>query len=119
MPSPHVTIFHNPGCGTSRNVLALMQERGIEPEVIQYLKTPPTRDELATLVKRSGLPARAFLREKEKLYTELGLANPKWTDEQLLDFLAEHPALLNRPVVATPKGVRPCRPAETVLQLLD
>jgi arsenate reductase (glutaredoxin) len=113
-----VTVYHNPGCGTSRNVLALLRERNIESTIIEYLKTPPTLAQLKALIKRSGLSARAFLRTKEKLYTELDLANPKWTEAQLTAFLAEHPALLNRPVVETPKGVRPCRPAEAVLELL-
>ena len=119
MPSKAVRIFHNPNCGTSRNALALLRERGIEPEIVEYLKTPPTRAQLAAMVKRSGLSARDFLRTKEKLYTELDLANPKWTDDQLISFLAENPSLLNRPVVETPKGVKPCRPADAVLQLLD
>jgi arsenate reductase (glutaredoxin) len=113
------TLYHNPNCGTSRNVLALLRERGIEPRLIEYLKTPPTLAQWKALIKRSGLSARAFLRTKEKLYAELDLANPKWTDAQLTAFLAEHPSLLNRPIVATPKGVRPCRPAETVFELLD
>ena len=114
-----VTLYHNPGCGTSRNVLALLRGRGIEPEIIEYLKAPPTKKQLLDLVKRSGGGAREFLRTKEKLYAELDLGNPKWTDAQLIEFLAEHPALLNRPVVSTPKGVRSCRPAETVQELLD
>lgn len=112
------TLYHNPGCGTSRNVLALLRERGIEPTVIEYLKNPPTAEELKALVQRSGLTIRDFLRAKEKLYGELDLASPKWTDEQLISVLAEHPVLLNRPVVATSAGVRSCRPAETVLDLL-
>jgi arsenate reductase len=114
-----VILYHNPACGTSRNVLGLIRERGIEPEIIEYLKTPPTRTELKELIRRSGLSVRDFLRTREKLYGEMDLANPKWSSEQLIDFLAEHPALLNRPVVETPKGVRPCRPAGTVLELLD
>ena len=114
-----VTLYHNPNCGTSRNVLALLKERGIEPQVIDYMKTPPSLAELKALVKRSGLGARDFLRTKEKLYAELDLANPKWTDGQLLEFLAKHPGLLNRPVMETPKGMKPCRPAETALELLD
>lgn len=113
-----VTIYHNPGCGTSRNTLALLRERGIEPTIVEYLKTPPTLPQLKAMIKRSGLGARAFLRTREKLYEELDLANPKWTDAQLTEFLAKHPALLNRPVVETPKGVRSCRPAETALDLL-
>ena len=113
-----VTIYHNPGCGTSRNALALLRERGIEPEVVEYLKTPLAKAQLQDMVTRSGLGVREFLRTREKLYAELDLANPRWTDEQLIGFLAEHPPLLNRPVVSTLKGVRPCRPAETVLELL-
>jgi len=119
MASKRVTLFHNPTCGTSRNVLALLRERGIEPEVVEYLKTPPSRDQLRDLIKRSGLSARDFLRKRERLYAELDLDNPKWSEDQLVQFLAENPSLLNRPVVATTKGVRPCRPAETVLELLD
>lgn len=113
-----VTIYHNPNCGTSRKVLALLRERGIEPRIVEYVKAPPTEAEWKTLIRRSGLDARAFLRSKESLYAELDLDNPKWTGAQLTRFLAENPRLLNRPVVATAKGVRPCRPAETVLELL-
>ncbi|HVV43678.1 MAG TPA: arsenate reductase (glutaredoxin) [Bryobacteraceae bacterium] len=119
MASRRVTLFHNPACGTSRNVLALLRERGIEPEIVEYLKTPPGRDELQKMIRRSGLSARDFLRRKENLYGELNLDNPALSEEQLIGALAENPALLNRPVVDTPKGVRPCRPAETVLELLD
>lgn len=118
MAAKKVTVYHNPNCGTSRNVLALLKERGIEPEVIQYLKTPLSAYDWASLIKRSGLGARAFLRTKEKLYAELDLENPKHTDADLTRALAENPVLLNRPVVETPKGVRPCRPAETVGELL-
>lgn len=114
-----VTIYHNPKCGTSRNTLALLRERGIEPNVVEYLKTPPTKKQLKDLIQRSGRPVRDFLRKKEKLYTELDLDNAQWTDAQLIGFLAEHPILLNRPVVETGKGAGPCRPAETVLDLLD
>ncbi len=113
-----VTVYHNPGCGTSRNVLALLKERGIEPVVVQYLKTPPSKKEWKALIARSGLGARAFLRVKEKLYGELDLGNAKWSEDQLIGFLAEHPVLLNRPVVETAKGVRVCRPAEVVGELL-
>ena len=119
MSAKSVTLYHNPNCGTSRNVLALLRDRGIEPAIVEYLKTPPSKADLQALVKRSGLAVRDFLRTKEKLYAELNLADPKWTDAQLLDFLAEHPVLLNRPVVETAKGIRACRPAETVLDLLD
>ncbi|MCC6392321.1 MAG: arsenate reductase (glutaredoxin) [Bryobacterales bacterium] len=119
MPTSTVTIYHNPKCGTSVKVLALLRERGVQPEIVEYLKTPPTAAQWKALIARSGLGARVFLRSKEKLYAELDLANPKWTDVQLIHLLAQHPALLNRPVVASPKGVRPCRPVETVFQLLD
>lgn len=114
-----VTIYHNPNCGTSRNALALLREKNVGPlNVIEYLKTPPTLAELKALVKRTGIQVRELLRTKEALYVELGLANPKWTDAQLLGFLAEHPKLLNRPIVETSKGAKACRPAETVLELL-
>jgi len=113
-----VTIYHNPNCGTSRNVLALLREKGLDPTVVEYLKHPPTLAELQALIELSGLGARAFLRTREKLFTELGLDNPKWTDAELIAVLAKYPQLLNRPVVATAKGVRPCRPVETVLELL-
>jgi arsenate reductase len=119
MASKHVTIFHNPACGTSRNALALLRERGIEPEIVEYLKTPPSGPQLREMIARSGLTARDFLRKRERLYEELDLDNPKWSEDQLIQFLAENPPLLNRPVVETAKGVRPCRPAETVLELLD
>jgi arsenate reductase len=119
MASQRVTIFHNPSCGTSRNVLALLRGRGIEPEVVEYLKTPPSRERLRAMIETSGLQARDFLRTRERLYGELDLDNPKWTEDQLVEFLADNPSLLNRPVVETAKGVRPCRPAETVLELLD
>ncbi|MEP7354930.1 MAG: arsenate reductase (glutaredoxin) [Acidobacteriota bacterium] len=116
---PSVTIYHNPSCGTSRSALALLQERGIEPQIVEYLKTPLNHEQLQNLIRRSGLPVREFLRDKEKLYDELDLGNSKWTDDQLTGFLADHPRLLNRPVVSTTKGVRPCRTPETVLELLD
>jgi len=119
MASKRVTIFHNPSCGTSRNVLGLLRERGIEPEVVEYLKAPPSRQHLRDMIERSGLQARDFLRKREHLYAELDLENPKWSEDQLVEFLAGNPSLLNRPVVETAKGVRPCRPAETVLELLD
>jgi arsenate reductase (glutaredoxin) len=114
-----VRIYHNPNCGTSRKVLGLLRERGIDPTVVEYLKAPPSESQLKALVKKSGLSARDFLRSKEKLYAELDLANPKWAEKDLIGFLAEHPALLNRPVVETAKAARPCRPAETVFGLLD
>ena len=115
---PSVTIYHNPACGTSRNTLALIRHAGIEPTVIEYLKTPPTKDELRQLVAATGQPVRALLREKGTPYAELSLSDPKWTDEQLLDFIGQHPILMNRPLVVTPLGTRLCRPSEAVLELL-
>ena len=94
-----VTIFHNPACGTSRNTLALVRHAGIEPQVIEYLKSPPGKEQLRALVAAMGIPVRALLREKGTPYAELGLADPKWTDDQLLDFMVQHPILMNRPVV--------------------
>src|SRR5690242_5502303 len=119
MASTRVTVFHNPACGTSRNVLALLRERGIEPEIIEYLKTPPSRVQLREMIARCGLSARDFIRKRESLYKELDLDNPKWSEDALIKTLEENPSLLNRPVVETGKGVRPCRPAETVLDLLE
>lgn len=113
-----VTIFHNPSCGTSRNVLALIREQGIEPKVVEYLKTPPSRDELRSLAAAMGVPVRELLRQRGTPYDELGLGDPKWSDEQLLDFIGQHPLLLNRPIVATPLGTRLCRPADSVLEIL-
>ena len=113
-----VTIFHNPACGTSRNTLALLRHAGIEPTVVEYLKTPPSKERLRELVAASGGAVRPLLREKAPPYAELNLADAKWSDEQLLDFLVEHPILLNRPVVQTPLGTRVCRPCERVLPLL-
>jgi len=114
-----VTIYHNPACGTSRNVLALIRHAGIEPVVIEYLKTPPTKDKLRELVAATGEPVRALLREKGTPYAELDLSDPTWSDEQLLDFIVQHPILMNRPLVVTPLGTKLCRPAsESVLELL-
>ncbi|MBI0537566.1 arsenate reductase (glutaredoxin) [Roseomonas sp. KE2513] len=113
-----VTIYHNPACGTSRNTLALIRNSGEEPEVIEYLKTPPSREVLADLIHRMGVPVRDVLREKGTPYAELGLGDPSLTDEQLLDAMMAHPILINRPIVVTPLGVRLCRPSETVLNLL-
>jgi arsenate reductase (glutaredoxin) len=113
-----VTIFHNPSCGTSRNTLALIRHAGIEPRVIEYLKTPPTKEELRELLREMGIGVRDLLREKGTPYGELGLADAKWTDEQLLDFIEQHPILMNRPVVRTPLGAKLCRPSEAVLELL-
>jgi len=113
-----VTIYHNPRCGTSRNTLALLRDAGIEPRVVEYLATPPGRAELAALVERSGLSARAVVRSKEALYAELGLDDPSVSDDALLDAMVAHPILINRPIVVTPKGVRLCRPAERVHEIL-
>lgn len=115
---PSITIYHNPQCGTSRNTLALLRERGIAPEVIEYLKTPPDRATLDRLVADSGQPVADFIRAKEALYTELGLEAPGVTDAQRLDAVAAHPRLLQRPIVVTPRGVRVCRPVERVLEIL-
>ena len=113
-----VTIYHNPNCGTSRNVLAMIRQSGEEPVVIEYLKNPPSRERLKELIKAMGIPVRALLREKGTPYAELELADPKWSDEQLLDFMMAHPILINRPIVVTPNGVKLCRPSETVLDIL-
>jgi arsenate reductase len=114
----NVTIFHNPACGTSRNTLALIRHAGIEPTIVEYLKTPPSKEQLRELVAAMGQGVRALLREKGTPYAELGLDDSKWTDEQLLDFVVQHPILLNRPVVVTPLGTKLCRPSEAVLELL-
>jgi arsenate reductase len=113
-----ITLFHNPACGTSRNTLALIRERGHEPQVIEYLKTPLSRETLEQLVAALGGSVRTIVRTKAAPYEELGLADPTWSDEQLLDFMEQHPILLNRPIVVTPLGTRVCRPAETVLEIL-
>jgi len=118
MTSPNITIYHNPACGTSRNVLGLIRHAGLEPRVVEYLKTPPSRDELRQLVAAMGGSIREVLRQKGTPYAELGLADPKWSDEQLLDFIVQHPVLLERPVVVTPLGTALCRPSEAVLPLL-
>jgi arsenate reductase (glutaredoxin) len=114
-----VTIYHNPACGTSRNTLAMIRQSGEVPEVIEYLKNPPSRIRLIELIKAMGISARALLRERGTPYAELGLADPKWSDDQLIDFMLDHPILINRPIVVTHKGVRLCRPSELVLDLLD
>ena len=114
-----VTIYHNPECGTSRNTLAMIRQSGELPEVIEYLKTPPSRARLIELIKAMGIPARALLREKGTPYAELGLADPKWSDDELIDVMLAHPILINRPIVVTPKGTKLCRPSEAVLDLLD
>jgi arsenate reductase len=113
-----VVIYHNPACGTSRNTLALIRNAGVEPHVVEYLKTPPSRALLRQLAERAGITLRAILREKGTPYAELGLGDPSLTDEQLLDAIEAHPVLINRPLVVSPKGVRLCRPSEAVLDLL-
>lgn len=113
-----VTIYHNPGCGTSRNTLALIRHAGIEPHVIEYLKSPPTRLELQRLIEGMGVPVRAVIREKGTPYKELGLDDPATSDENLLDAMIEHPSLINRPIVVTEKGAKLCRPSEMALDLL-
>jgi arsenate reductase len=114
-----ITIYHNPNCGTSRNTLAMIRQSGEEPEIIEYLKTPPSRARLIELIKRMGISVRALLREKGTPYAELGLADPKWRDDELIDFMIAHPILINRPIVVTPKGTKLCRPSEAVLDLLE
>ncbi|HEX7891035.1 MAG TPA: arsenate reductase (glutaredoxin) [Ramlibacter sp.] len=113
-----VTIYHNPACGTSRNTLALLRHAGIEPRVVEYLKTPPSKEELRSLLGAMGIAVRDLLREKGTPYGELGLADPKWSDDQLLDLIGKHPILMNRPVVVTPLGAKLCRPSEEVLEIL-
>ncbi len=113
-----MTIYHNPKCGTSRNTLEMIRKSGVEPQVIEYLKTPPSREKLVDLIKRTGLPVRDILRQKGTPYDELGLGEDRWTDDQLIDFMMEHPILINRPIVVSEKGVRLCRPSEKVLDLL-
>jgi arsenate reductase len=107
-----VTIYHNPACGTSRNTLAMIRQSGEAPEVIEYLKNPPSRARLIELIEAMGIPVRV-------LYAELGLADPKWSDDALIDIMLAHPILINRPIVVTPKGIKLCRPSEAVLDLLD
>ena len=114
-----VSIYHNPACGTSRNTLAMIRQSGEEPEVIEYLKNSPSRARLVELIAAMGVPVRALLREKGTPYTELGLADPRWSDDELIDFMLAHPILINRPLVVTPRGVKLCRPSEAVLDLLD
>lgn len=114
----HVTIYHNPSCGTSRNTLALIRNAGIEPTVIEYLRTPPDRATLESLIAQMGVPVREVMREKGTPYAELGLDDPKWTDEQLIEFMLQHPILINRPIVVTETGTRLCRPSEAVLDIL-
>lgn len=113
-----ITIYHNPGCGTSRNTLAMIRQSGEEPDIIEYLETPPSRETLIDLIARSGLSVRDAMRKKEAPYAELGLDNPATSDDQLIDAMLEHPILINRPFVVTKKGVRQCRPSEKVLDIL-
>lgn len=114
----NIRIYHNPQCGTSRNTLALIRNTGVEPEVIEYLKTPPSRQELRDMIAGAGLTVREAIREKGTPYAELGLNNPTLSDDELLDAMVAHPILINRPFVITPNGVRLCRPSEAVLAIL-
>lgn len=113
-----VTIYHNPACGTSRNTLAMIRQSGEEPEIIEYLKDPPTREKLVELIGVMNIPARDLLRQKGTPYDELGLGEPKWTEDELIDFMITHPILINRPIVVTNRGVRLCRPSDVVLEIL-
>lgn len=113
-----ITIYHNPACGTSRNVLGLIRNSGETPTIIEYLKTPPDAATLRSLIVDMGISARELLRQKGTPYDELGLSDPKWTDDQLIGFMLEHPILINRPIVVTPLGTRLCRPSEAVLDIL-
>ena len=114
----HVTIYHNPACGTSRNVLALIREAGIEPQVVEYLKNPPDRATLESLIAQMKIRPRDLLREKGTPYAELGLGADHWRDAELIDQMLAHPILINRPIVVTPRGVKLCRPSESVLDIL-
>lgn len=114
----HIKIYHNPACGTSRKTLALLHEKGFEPQIVEYLKTPLDAKEITALLKRMGGKARDLLRAKGELYDTLGLADAKWSEKELIGFMAEHPVLMNRPVVVTSKGARLCRPPEVVLEIL-
>jgi arsenate reductase len=113
-----ITIYHNPHCGTSRNVLAMIRNSGEEPKIIEYLKSPPTREELVALIERMGISPRDLLRRKGTPYDELRLDNPALTDDELIDLMLEHPILINRPIVVSPLGVKLCRPSEAVLDIL-
>ncbi len=114
-----VTIYHNPACGTSRNTLAMIRASGVESEVIEYVKTPPSRERLVSLINAMGVDVRAVIREKGTPYAELGLANPNLSDDALIDAMLQHPILINRPIVVTAKGVKLCRPSELVLEILE
>lgn len=113
-----ITIYHNPACGTSRNTLELIRNSGVEPTVILYLETPPARAELVRLIADMGISVRALLRKNVEPYEQLGLAEDKWSDDELIDFMLQHPILISRPVVVTPVGTRLCRPSEVVLDIL-
>ncbi len=113
-----ITIYHNPDCGTSRNTLAMIRQSGVEPEIIEYLNQPPSREKLVELMIRMGISPRDLLRQKGTPYDALELADSKWTDDDLIDFMLAHPILINRPIVVTPKGVKLCRPSEEVLSIL-
>ncbi|MGI1944813.1 arsenate reductase (glutaredoxin) [Shewanella glacialipiscicola] len=113
-----IRIFHNPDCGTSRNTLALIRNSGVEPDIIHYLQTPPSRPELLTLIAAMGIPTRALLRANVAPFEELGLANDRFSDDELVDFMLAHPILINRPIVVTPLGTKLCRPSEVVLDIL-
>ena len=114
-----VKIFHNPKCGTSRNTLALIRNSGVEPDVVLYLETPPSKEQLKKLIADMGIPVRDVLRQKGTPYEELDLGNAKWSDEELLDFMMSHPILINRPIVVTSMGTKLCRPSEVVLDILE
>lgn len=118
MSTASITIYHNPACGTSRNTLALIRNSGVEPAVIEYLQTPPSRETLEKLIADMSIAPRELLREKGTPYAELGLDDPKWSDAELIDFMLQHPILINRPIVVTPLGTRLCRPSEAVLDIL-
>ena len=118
MNDSDITIYHNPDCGTSRNTLALIRNSGVEPVVVEYLKTPPGRIKLVELIAAMGAPVRSVLRQKGTPYEELKLDDPTWTDDQLIAFMVTHPILMNRPIVVTPLGTRLCRPSEAVLDIL-
>ncbi len=114
----NITIYHNPACGTSRNTLEMIRNSGNEPTIIYYLDTPPTRDELIQLISDMGITVRELLRKRVEPYEQLGLDKEKFADEQLIDFMLQHPILINRPIVVTPLGTRLCRPSEIVLDIL-
>ena len=113
-----VTIYHNPACGTSRKVLGIIRETGEEPEIVEYLKTPFTREQLVELIRMMDISARELLRRRGTPYDELGLDDPKWTESELIDFMVAHPILVERPIVVTPEGARLCRPPEVVMEIM-